>query len=159
MSFEMLHFRSSDKILKMKNMTQDVMETLNYIDASLGGALYKREILREVLDEMGWIGDNGSRRFLDGRRYEYKGFKKGIAIEGSFGAYEYILEGLLRLQVGFEKGHIEAGVLMLNAKRSEKTPYGSTSKLAKEEIEALYPTISVPVAIALFELDPPSFEE
>jgi hypothetical protein len=63
------------------------------------------------------------------------------------------------LQVGFEKGHIEAGILILNAKRSEKTPYGSTSKLVKEEIEALYPTISVPVSIALFELDPPMLEE
>ena len=29
MSFEILHFRDSDKIIKKKNMTQDVMETLN----------------------------------------------------------------------------------------------------------------------------------
>ena len=47
------------------------------------------------------------------------------------------------------------GVLMLTAKRSEKTPYGSTSKMVKEEIEMLYPTISMSVVIALFDLGNP----
>ena len=38
--------------------------------------------------------------------YQYKGFKRGVAIEGSFSAYEFILEGLFRLQLGFDKGQI-----------------------------------------------------
>lgn len=158
MPFQIIHFRGSDQILKTKRMTNDVKTTLDYIDTALSGVLHKREILRQVLDEMGWMGDNGSRRFLDGRRYEYKGFKKGIALEGNFGAYEFILEGLLRLQIGFDKKMIEAGVLMLNASRSEKTPYGSTSQMVKEEIELLHPTISLPVSVALFELELPMLE-
>ena len=155
MPYTLLHFRGSDKILKTKRMINDVTTTLDYIDTALSGVLNKREILRQVIDETGWLGENGCRRFLYGRRYEYKGFKKGIALEGSFGAYEFILEGLLRLQIGYDKGMVEAGILMLNAHRSEKTPYGSTAQMVKDEIELLHPTISLPVSIALFELDPP----
>jgi hypothetical protein len=158
MSYELLHFRGSDQILKTKRMINDVKTTLDYIDTALSGVLNKREILRQVIDEMGWLGENGCRRFLEGRRYEYKGFKKGIALEGNFAAYEFILEGLLRLQIGYDKGMIETGILMLNAHRSEKTPYGSTAQMVKDEIELLHPTISLPVSIALFELDPPILE-
>jgi hypothetical protein len=94
-------------------------------------------------------------KILDGRRYMYKGVKRGVAIEGNFSVYEFILEGLLRLQIGFDKGKIETGILLLTSKRSEKTPYGSTSKMVKEEIEMLYPTISMPVSVVLFDLGDP----
>ncbi len=157
--FEILHFRDSDKILKQKKMIKDVMATLQYVDDVLGGALYKRELFRQALDEMGWR-HNGTLNILEGRRYMYKGFKKGVAIEGNFAVYEYILEGLLRLQIGFDKGMIENGILILTSKRSEKSPYGSTSQMVKEEIELLYPTISIPVTVALFDLgEPEIFEE
>ncbi len=157
--FEILHFRDSDKILKQKKMVKDVMTTLQYVDDVLGGALYKRELFRQALDEMGWR-HNGTLNILEGRRYMYKGFKKGVAIEGNFAVYEYILEGLLRLQIGFDKGMIETGILILTSKRSENSPYGSTSQMVKEEIELLYPTISLPVSIALFDLgEPEIFEE
>ena len=65
------------------------------------------------------------------------------------------LEGLLRLQIGYDKGLIETGILLLTSKRSENSPYGSTSDMVKEEIEQLYPTISLPVSICLFDLDDP----
>lgn len=103
---------------------------------------------------MGWR-ENGTLNILEGRNYQYKGFKKDIAIEGNFSAYEFILEGLFRLQVGYDKGLIETGILLLTSKRSEKTPYGSTSKMVKEGIDMLYPTISLPVSIALFDLGEP----
>jgi len=154
MPFELLHFRDSDKILKKKRMEKDIQATLEYIDLALSGFLYKRELLRQVLDEMGWR-QNGTLNILDGRRYQYKGLKKGVAIEGNFAAYEYVLEGLLRLQVGYDKGNIETGILLLNGQRGERTPYGSTSELAKSEVKQLYPTISLPVSIALFELGEP----
>ncbi|MFC1825898.1 hypothetical protein ACFLYZ_00715, partial [Thermodesulfobacteriota bacterium] len=92
-------------------------------------------------------------------RYMYKGFKKGVAIEGQLSVYEYILEGLFRLQLGFDNGMIETGILILTAKRSENSPYGSTSKMVKEEIELLYPTISLPVSVALFNLGEPDFND
>jgi len=76
-----------------------------------------------------------------------------VAIDGNFSAYEYILEGLLRLQLGHSKGTIETGILILTAKRSENSPYGSTEDMVREEIEMLYPTISLPVSVALFNLD------
>ena len=94
-------------------------------------------------------------RLLDGRRYQYKGVKKGVAIEGNFSVYEYILEGLFRLQVGFDKGRIETGILMLTSLRSEKSSLGKTRDLVQVEVEMLYPTISMPVSIALFNLGPP----
>ena len=154
MPFEIVHFRESDKIIKEKHMEKDIKVTLGYIDDVLYGTIYRRELLRQALDEMDWR-DNGTLNILDGRRYQYKGFKKGVAIEGSFAAYEFILEGLFRLQIGFDKGLVDTGILMLTSLRSEKSSLGTSRELAESEIEMLYPTISMPVSIALFDLGPP----
>ena len=151
---EILHFRDSDKILNDKNMMHDVQKTLEYLEDVLTGVQFKRELFRQALDDMGWR-HNGTLNILEGRRYMYKGFKKDIAIEGNFAAYEYILEGLMRLQIGYDQGLIETGILVLTSKRSEKSPYGSTSKMVQEEIEMLFPTISMPVTIGLFDLGEP----
>ena len=155
MPFEIFHVRGSDKILKDKNLDKDVQATLQYVDDALYGSLYRGELLRLALDEMGWTKFN----ILDGRRYQYKGFKKGVAIEGNFSAYEYILEGSFRLQVGFDKGKIETGILMLTSLRSEKSSYGTSRDLAEAEVEMLYPSISMPISIALFNLNGPILDD
>jgi hypothetical protein len=154
MPFEIFYVRDSDKIIREKGLLKDLQVTLEYIDTALYGSLYRRELLRLALEEMGWQEgrDNGSLNILDGRRYQYKGFKKGVAIEGNFSVYEYILEGLFRLQVGFDNKKIETGILMLTALRSEKSSYGTSRDLAEEEVEQLYPTISLPVTVCLFDL-------
>ena len=154
MPFEILHFRESDKIIKEKRMEKDIKVTLEYIDDVLFGTIYRRELLRESLEEMDWR-ENGTLNILDGRRYQYKGFKRGVAIEGNFSAYEYILEGLFRLQIGFDKGLVETGILMLTSMRSEKSSLGTSRALAEAEVEMLCPTISMPDSIALFDLGPP----
>jgi len=156
MPFEILHFRGSDEIIKSKNMKNDVQITLEYINDALYGTIYRGELLRQALDEMDWRENgNGELKILDGRRYMYKGVKRGVALEGNFSVYEYILEGLFRLQVGFDKGRIETGILMLTSMRSEKSSLGTSRDLAIAEVEMLYPTISMPVSIALFDLGPP----
>jgi hypothetical protein len=154
MPFEIIHFRDSDKIICKKKLDRDVKATLEYVYDALQGSLYRGELLRQALDEMGWR-ENGSLNILDGRRYQYKGFKKGVALEGSFSSFEYLLTGLARLQVGFDKKLIDTGILMLTAARSEKSSLGTSRDLAVAEVEALYPTISMPVAIALFDLGAP----
>jgi hypothetical protein len=154
MPFELIHFRDSDKIIRKKKLDRDVKATLEYVYDALQGSLYRGELLRQALDEMGWR-DNGSLSILDGRRYQYKGFKKGIALEGSFSSFEYLLTGLARLQVGFDKKSIEGGILMLTAARSEKSSLGNSRDLAVAEVGALYPTFSMPVSIALFDLGAP----
>jgi hypothetical protein len=156
MPFEVIHFRGSDEIIKDKNLEKDVQITLEYLNDALYGSIYRGELLRQALDEMDWRDNgNGELKILDGRRYQYKGVKKGVAIEGNFSVYEYILEGLFRLQVGFDKGRIETGILMLTSLRSEKSSLGKTRDLVQVEVEMLYPTISMPVSIALFDLGPP----
>ena len=98
--FEVLHFRGSEEILKEKGLLSDVQATMQYVDDVLAGSLYKRELLRMALEEMDWTQDADFMRIIDGRRYMYKGVKRGIAIDGNISAYEYILEGLVRLQIG-----------------------------------------------------------
>jgi len=44
---------------------------------------------------------------------------------------------------------------MLTSFRSEKSSLGTSRELAEAEVEMLYPTISMPVSIALFDLGPP----
>ena len=154
MSFELLHFRDSDKILRKKKMGNMVLSTLRYLDDCLQGTLYRGELLRQALSDMDWRQEPLS--ILDGRRYQYKGLRAGVAIDGSFSSYEYVQDALLRLQVGFDKKKIETGIVLLTAQRSEKSPLGSTKELVEQEIQDLYPTISMPVAIALFDLGQPS---
>ena len=156
---EIIHFRGSDKIILKKNMEKSVQVTLEYLSDVLFGSLYRKELLRRALEECDWRENAEALNILEGRRYQYKGFKKGIAIEGNFSAYEAILEGLLRLQVGFDKGKIDMGILMLTSQRSEKSSLGTSAELAKAEVEMLYPTISLPVMIALFDLGKPMFSE
>ena len=158
MPFEIMHFRGSDEIIRDKNMENYVQSTLEYVDDALYGSLYRGELLRQALSDSGWR-ENGSLNILEGRRYQYKGFRKGIALEGSFAAYEFILEGLIRLQVGFDKGMIQTGILMLTSQRSEKSSYGTSAELAVAEVEMLYPSISMPVSMALFDLGDPALPD
>ena len=153
MSFELLYFRDSDKILRKKKMGNMVLSTMRYIDDALNGTLYRGEILRQALEEMDWRQE--PLNILTGRRYLYKGLHNGVAIDGSFSSYEYIQDALLRLQVGFDKKKIETGIVLVTAQRSEKSPLGSTKELVAQEIQDLYPTISMPVVIALFDLGGP----
>jgi hypothetical protein len=155
MSYELLHFRGSDNIIKSKNLAIDLQFTLEYIDDALSGSLYKRELLKMVLHEMDWINKDYL-SILDGRRYAYKGYKRDVAMESCLNLYEYIHTALFRLQVGFDKGQIEMGIVLVNAHRAEKSPLGKTKELVQKEIDLLYPTISLPVAVALFDLTKPA---
>ena len=114
MEFQLIHFRDAEKIIEEKAMVSDVAMTMEYVFNTLQGSLYRGELLRMALDEMGWR-ENGALNVLPGRRYQYKGFKRGVAIDGSFAAYEYIIEGLMRLQIGFDKGN--ARIRYLDADR------------------------------------------
>ncbi len=159
MEFQIIHFRDAEKILKEKSMTKDVNLTCEYIFDALFGTKFRGEILREALEEMGWRQKDVDLNILPGRRYSYKGIKGEIAMDGSFSSYEYLHTGLLRLQLGYDKGTIESGVLLLPSNRSEKSPYGNTADMLKEEVDMLFPTISLPVSICLFDLGVPCLSE
>lgn len=150
MSFELLHFRDSEKILKKLQMMQDVTKTLEYLDTVLYESTNKGELLKYALKDMGWRED-GTLNILEHRRYQHKGFKNKVAIEGYIGTFEN-LEGIFRLQVAFDKQKIETGILLMNSLRSFDSPFGSSSELVEWEIEQLEPTIFMPVSVALFDL-------
>jgi hypothetical protein len=152
--FELVHFRGADKIIKEKKMANGVKQLMEYLHDCLFGTRYKGELMRQALQEMDWR-QNGDIKILEGRRYAYKGFKNRIAIDGSFSSYEYIQDALLKLQVGFDKKKIDMGIVMVTAQRSKKSKLGSTKDLVAKEIEMLYPTISLPITIVLFDLGKP----
>ena len=155
MSFELLHFRGADKIIKKKNMDHVVKTTCETIEDFLYGSLHKGGLLRQALEEADWRKDPEKLKILNGRRYAFKGLRNGIAIDGQFASYESIWDSLLRLQIGYVQKKIDAGIVLVTGERSEKTPYGSTRELIEKEIELLFPTISVPVTIAVFDLGKP----
>jgi hypothetical protein len=132
-------------------MLRDVQTTLKYLDDVLYRSPNQSKLMKEALSEKGWR-ESGTLSVLEGRGYQFKGLKNGIALEGNFSSYEYILEGLFRLQVAFDKETIQTGILLLTGSRSEKTKFGSTRDLCEGEVEQLYPTISMPVSIAIFDL-------
>jgi len=151
MSFEILHFRESEEILKEKNMGKELYLVMEYLDDVLYGSLYRRELLRQALDEMDWR-DGDDLNILEGRRYSYKGLRKRVAMDGNLSSYEYIQDALLRLQIGFDKGRIDMGIVLVTAERSERSHLGTTKDLLIQEIDMLYPTISLPVTVVLFDL-------
>jgi hypothetical protein len=155
MPFELLHFRGADKILKKKNMEHVVKVTCDYIDSVLYGTLYKGGLLRQALEECDWRQDLEKLKILNGRRYAFKGFRNQIALDGNFASYEAIWDSLLRLQIGWAQKKIDAGIVLVTGERSEKSQYGSTKELIQKELELLFPTISVPVSIAIFDLGKP----
>jgi hypothetical protein len=46
MSFELFHFRGSDKIINKKGLTEDVKLMLQYIDESFSGFAYGKEEMK-----------------------------------------------------------------------------------------------------------------
>lgn len=151
MSYKIIHFRNAGEIIREKKMSKEVNQLMAYIHDALFGTCHKSELLRQVLTEMNWR-ENGDLNVLNGRRYFYKGFKNRIAVDGNFSSYEYIQEALLRLQIGFDKKKIDAGIVMVTSQRSEKSKLGTTEELVTKEIELLKPTINLPVTIVLFDL-------
>ena len=155
MPFELLHFRGADKILKKKNMDTVVRITCESVEAFLYGGLYKGGLLRQALEECDWRHDPEKLKILPGRQYTFKGWRNGVAIDGNFASYEAIWDSLLRLQIGWAKKKIDSGLVFVTGARSEKSQLGTTKELIEKEIELLYPTISVPVSIAIFDLGKP----
>ena len=155
MPFELLHFRGADKILKKKNMEHVVKVTCESVEAFLYGTLHKGGLLRQAFEECDWRQDPEKLKILPGRQYTFKGFRKGVAIDGNFASYEAIWDSLLKLQVAWEKKTIEAGIVFVTGERSEKSPHHSTRELIEKELELLYPTISVFVTVAIFDLGKP----
>ena len=73
-------------------------------------------------------------RIIEGRRYMYKGCKKrGVAIDGNISAYEHLIlkRPWSACSWGYDKQRIDAGILLVNSKRSEKSPFGTTADLIK----------------------------
>ena len=138
MDYEIIHFRDAKLILEDKDMLTDLVLSCEYIYNELTGISYTREILRSALDDMNWREDATTLNILEGRRYRYKGLKGEIAMDGNFSSYEYLHTGLFRLQVGYDKGNIVSGVLLLPSQRSEKSPYGNTLDMLNTEMEMLY---------------------
>jgi len=153
MPYETIPFRDADAILQQKQMDAYLEETLQYLDAALYERDFRGSQLKICLDEMGW--KDGNLAILEGRRYQFKGLFKRVGVEANLYVYEWILEGLFRLQLGYDKGLIDAGVLLLSGQRSPKSPLGATKDLVQEELEAVYPTISLPVLVAIFDLGEP----
>lgn len=151
MSFQIHHFHSSEKVLENKGMLEDIYQMVEYLDSVLTGAEQYGPLLKQGLSEAGYRED-GTLGILPGRKYQYRGFKSRIGIEGNLTAYEYILEGLFRLQIGYSLSRINAGVLLLNTIRGDKTPYGSTEELLTNEMELLESVITLPVSVVLFDL-------
>jgi hypothetical protein len=150
MSYELVHFRDAESILKKKKLLDDVMKTLEYLDTVLFEASNKGELLKQALKDMGWRED-GTLNIMEGRRYQHKGFKNRVGIEGYIGTFEN-LEGIFRLQVAFDKQKIDTGILLINSLRSFESQFGSSRELIEWEIEQLEPTIFMPISVALFGL-------
>jgi hypothetical protein len=155
MAHEILYFNDVKEVVRRKNLETMINDTCRWIEEELPESKFVNTTLKGILADCGWRQNPEVLKIIEGRRYQYKGFLKGAAIEANLAYYEFLWEGLFRLQVGFDKGVIEMGILMLDGRRSDKSPLGSSLDLVIAEVEELYPTISLPVAVILFDLGLP----
>ena len=84
MSFELLHFRDSEKILKSKKLEKDVQATLGYVDDCLYGTLHRGELLRQALDEMEWRRNDEALIILDRTPVQVQGLQERDCHRGKF---------------------------------------------------------------------------
>jgi len=152
MSYQTVYFHDAEKIIKSNRMSKIVRQTFEGIEQDLIGSSFPGTTLKTTLTDCDWRENPDNLKIIDGRRYQYKGYRKRIAIEANLSFYEFLWDGLFRLQIGFDKGLIDAGILILNGTRSDKSPLGESLDLVKSEVEELYPTISLPVVVALFDV-------
>ena len=153
MPFTTVYFREAEALIKAQRMKKNILATLEDLEQSLATFHYRGFTVRSVLNDAGWREESNDLNILEGRRYQFKGYWRRVAIEANLSVYEYLWEGLFRLQLGFDQGKIDTGILILPGNRSKKSPLGKSIDLVKVEVEALFPTISLPVAVVLFDVD------
>jgi len=158
MSVELIHFNGAEKVLRTKKMLSTVNDTIEYLDQVLCGSQHHGELLKQALGETDWRRNSSDLTILEGRKYQYKGLLQGVAIDGNITVYEDLQPALFRLQLGFDKKLIDAGVILLNGARSEKSHIGESRSLLIREIALLQPTIHLPVCVALFDLSVPNIQ-
>ena len=61
----------------------------------------------------------------------------------------------MRLQIEYDKQRVDTGILLVDSKRNDKSPFGNTSELIRGEIDMLYPTIHLPVSVCIFNTGVP----
>ncbi len=154
MSYELCYFRNMEQALKNNALADILDETLKYVDLVLQDNYLRGAFLKEALSDIGWR-DSQDMTIIPGRRYRYKGVLNRIAMEASLYSYEGMWCSLFRLQVGFDKGLIDAGVIILTGERSSRSPLGNSLELVQSEIEYLHPTINLPVAVAVYDFGTP----
>lgn len=152
MSYEMVYFNTIQEIFQERGMESVVQQSLDYIDIVIYEGYLRGYFLKNALEDLGWR-DTQDLIIIPGRRYRYKGLLNGIAIEASLYCYEGLWEALFRLQLGYDKGQILGGIVVLTGERSPKSPMGNTLELVQEEMAFLYPTINLPVSVAVFKFE------
>jgi hypothetical protein len=155
MDFQIIHFRDSENIFEAKAMASDLLMTVEHVFHTVKGKHPNQDLyLKLALNDMGWVNGN-SAKILPGRQNPFKGFKHGVAIEANLERYDYLSEGLMRLQLGYDKGLIDTAILMITAKRDEKSPHVVTETMLREDVESFRPTISMPIAVCLYDFGNP----
>ena len=150
MDFKLYHFHGSDKIFKNRAMISDVAMTVEHVFNVLKGNLFPDNLLRIALDEMGW--HKGSTwNIVAGHHYQFEGFKNGVGLEECLGACGCIVEGLVNLQVAYDKGQIDGGLLLLSVSGIPECNGDDAETILIRDVNSLGPTISLPVSVCLYD--------
>ena len=151
MSFQVFHFHDSERIFRNRSMISDVAMTTQHVFNALNAPIDQGKPLRIALDEMGWHqGDTWN--IIAGHHFQFEGFKNAVALKVSLISYEFILEDLAHLQLAFDKGMIDAGLLLLTTWQMPICDRQDWKTVLTKDMDALSPTISLPVSVCLYEL-------
>ena len=150
MHFQLFHFHGSDKILEQKIMVCDVAMTVEHVFNALNGRQPSDPLVRVALGEMGWHKENTNLGAEHNCRFE--GLKNGVGLEVCLDAYGSLVQGLVNLQMAFDQGQIDVGILLLSARGIPERDSENLKIVLTRDMDALASIISLPVTVSLYDL-------
>jgi len=96
-----LYFNDVEEVVESRCLRKLIDDTCLWIERDLPGSGFPNTALKSILEDCGWRDNPESLKIIDGRRYQYKGYLKRIAVEANLVYYEYLWEGLFRLLVRY----------------------------------------------------------
>jgi len=131
-------------ILQNKKVFNDIQALIQKADIDSKSGKDFSKYFRDNLEERGW---EFNKKVVPGLGIRYGFRKEGIQIETQFGNMARFYSDIFKLQLGFNKGDIDAGVLIVLTKRHAHQIGSNIAhyERAKRELMESRPLYSAPI--------------
>jgi len=141
-------FRHARDIINSKGLLSDVDSIISELHHGWLQGHASVSFQKQILIKHKWATEHPIG--ITDRRYAYDGFKDGLAFEIEWSVSEKILEIILKMQYGFVKGEVEAGLIVNIRSDSKNSPILLEEAGGAKEIEEMKYIVTVPLYLVVF---------